>query len=449
MEIQESAVSRPKQTGEAPKPNERLTDEQMGNLLAAFGNNESKAATLLLMRPETIYTMYDIHKTFMSSQGENPGWKINWNGPFSYCRNSLAPIGLVARETIDETLEAYGYVITNYGEKIGKPLAGLLLDFSQKYPDISLADLFGGTASRYSGDEDTGNKDEHKKRSPLTRYRIYYELTTATSFPMQTERLAEAVREDSKIVGGHLGKIGERGIIDYDSTEPTKPVSSYSLRPDHPDQNPVSYRGRGKLTQWVYNTLLENPDRKFRIKDLEELYAQHHNGKLGIGEGISSVLAHLRRGGYANVGGFSYLQYSEINIAPEKMRMLIDLVVLLDAFQNQSPEIIERGNQFVNYFLTHPKETASLMQKAKEHSPMVNRRPIDETFGYILSVVQTSPDITISDIRKILKDRYQIYMQRPDLWAIAKKLVKDDRLQFRRENGRNKYRLPAAEESSI
>src|SRR3990167_4100505 len=196
-EIAEAPI--PQKTGETPKPNEKLTDEQMGNLLAAFGNNESKAATLLLMRSETIYTMYDIHKSFMSSQGENPGWGINYAVPFSYCQNSLAPIGLVAKETIDETQEAYGYVITDYGETMGKPLAGLLLDFSKRYSDNSLVDLFGGTASKYSGGgEDIENKDEHKKRSPLTRYKIYYELATATSFPMQTERLAEAVGEDSK-----------------------------------------------------------------------------------------------------------------------------------------------------------------------------------------------------------------------------------------------------------
>lgn len=446
-EVAEAPI--PQKTGEAPKPSERLTDEQMGNLLAAFGNNESKAVTLLFMQDKTIYTMRDLHKLFISSQGENPGWKIFYAGPFGYCRQSLAPIGLVAREIVDEQLETYGYLNTDYGETIGKPLAALLLDFSQRYPDNSLADLFGGTASRYSGDEDIGNEDEHKKRSPLTRYKIYYELATTASFPIQTGRLAEQVGEKSKIIGSHLKKINEKGIIDYESVEPGKLFSLYSFRPDHPAQDPIPFGKRVKLTQWTYNTLQENPDRRFRIKELEELYAQHNDGNLGVGILIKNVLAHLSKEGYANAEKFSYLKQSEINISPEKMQMLIDLVALLDAFQNQSPEIIEKGNQLGNYFLTHPKEIASLMQKAKEHSPMVNKHPISETSDHILTVVQTSPDITISDIRKVLKDKYQIYIQRPDLWAIAKKLVKDGRLEFRRENGRNKYRLPAAERSSV
>lgn len=439
----------PQKTDEGLKLNEKLTDEQMGNLLAAFGNNESKATTLLFMKPGVIYTMRDLHTTLMSAQGENPGWEINYAGPFGYCRQSFAPIGLVAKEVVDENIGTYGYMITNYGEKIGKPLAGLLLEFSRRYPDNSLADLFGGTASKYSKGGDAENEDEHKKRSPLTRYKLFYELATTANFPIQTGRLAEQVGENSKIIGSHLRKISEKRIINYDSTEPAKPVSSYSLRHGHPKQDPFPYGDKGKLTQWVYNTLLENPDRKFGIRDLEELYAQHHNGKLGIGTLIKNVLAHLRKEGYANVEKFSYLKQSEINISPEKMQMLIDLVALLDAFQNQSPEIIEKGDQFANYFLSHPEETASLMQKAKEHSGMVNKRSISETSGYILSVVQTSPNITISDMRKVLKNRYQISLQRTVIWAITKKLVKDGQLEFEVENSRNKYRIPATEGPSV
>ena len=42
------------------KPPERISDQEIGNLLAAFGNNESKALTLVLMHPGVIYTKRDL-----------------------------------------------------------------------------------------------------------------------------------------------------------------------------------------------------------------------------------------------------------------------------------------------------------------------------------------------------------------------------------------------------
>lgn len=95
---------------------ERLGDEEMGNLISASGNSEAKAITLGAMRHGIIYTRGDLHKEVLYIQGEKPGWRINHNGPFSYCEASFEPIGLVAREvTTSSGLQKVGYIKTKGG----------------------------------------------------------------------------------------------------------------------------------------------------------------------------------------------------------------------------------------------------------------------------------------------------------------------------------------------
>lgn len=126
---------------------ERLSDEEMGNLISALGNHEAKAIVLCLMTPGIIYPRYDLYRAVIQAQGQNIGWRMNREGPFKYCQNSLSPIGLVTHEVINPDLSTYGYMKTEYGEKIGVPLAGLLLDFSLRHPDFSLQDFFASTSS--------------------------------------------------------------------------------------------------------------------------------------------------------------------------------------------------------------------------------------------------------------------------------------------------------------
>lgn len=142
---------------------EHLSDEELGNLLAAFGNSEAKAITLGLMKPEVIYSLSDLYKEVLHSQGDKPGWKTSWGIPFQYCKDSLEPIGLVAREvTTDGGLQRVGYVKTEKGEQLGEELAGYLLSFSLRHQDYSLIDILGSTTSARARLQDV-NGAEYKK----------------------------------------------------------------------------------------------------------------------------------------------------------------------------------------------------------------------------------------------------------------------------------------------
>ena len=125
-----------------------MPNEELDNLLAAIGNNEAKAVTLLVMRTGTIYSQRDLHQAVIHAQGKSIGWRMRKRSPFGYCEDSLSPIGLVTKEVIDELGTTFGYARTEYGEQVGVPLAGLLLDFSRRHPEnVSLYRLFWSTAS--------------------------------------------------------------------------------------------------------------------------------------------------------------------------------------------------------------------------------------------------------------------------------------------------------------
>ena len=128
------------------QPPEKLSDQALGNLLSAIGNSEAKAALFLGMQPGEVYTAWDLRNLFLDLQGRSIEWNISVGTPIKYCTGSFEPIGLVAEE-VSLDGQSIGYTKTDYGIAIATPLAGLLLDFSLNYPDISLGQIFGSTVS--------------------------------------------------------------------------------------------------------------------------------------------------------------------------------------------------------------------------------------------------------------------------------------------------------------
>src|SRR5579871_927191 len=82
----ERRFSPPDEGGVAPyeiePQTEQMPEEELGNLLAAFGNHEAKALLLVAMAPENIYSDGDMHKMMLKQQGDTLGWKIGNRVPF-------------------------------------------------------------------------------------------------------------------------------------------------------------------------------------------------------------------------------------------------------------------------------------------------------------------------------------------------------------------------------
>lgn len=315
---------------------ERLGEEALGNLLAAFGNHEAKAITLGLMQPNTIYTSGDLSRLVNAAQGQRPGWKQYGSVPFKYCLSSLSPIGLVTQEvTTRGGHEVIGYMKTAYGQQTGNALAGLLLDFSLQHPDYSLQDLFGQTASVAQPIQ--VEEIVFKTRAPLTRLRIFLALLTSPSLPIREVDLLEQLeypRNQASFMQNHLQELYGNRVISYESARREEPYVFYQLLATHLQQDPEPYRTFQSLSKFVWETIRDNPDQEWTAEAFAQQYAAVHQRPLNkyLTNTVSGILSSFTNQGYMRrIEGFDRLRQSEILVTIDQGGCWLICLMLLIA----------------------------------------------------------------------------------------------------------------------
>lgn len=432
---------------EVTKPKEHLSDDEMGNLIAAVGNHESKAISLVVMEPGAIYPEEKLYEKVMQAQGKVKGWVMHRAVPFKYCINSLSPIGLVTKEALDEDLSTYGYIKTPYGENRGDPLAGVLLKFSYEHPDVSLQDFFGATNS--SSKQITTEKGvEIKERAPNTRLKIFWQLLTQT-LPLRDIDLARALgRETTTYISTHIQSLRDKKIITYDAIKKGESFSFYQLSPKPPQEFPPSYMENPSSTAFVYQALLQNKGQQWTRDTLADHYLNSRKkdekplSREALKVTISGILAHLERQGYVKREKFSSAYHSEISLTNTQRQIMLDLVTLLDKFQNQDPQILQEGKEFADYLRTHPEVVSSLLAKTKEHSPNANQTSKDESQHRILSILNSSDEpLTNQEIRESLKVTYGQSLSPNSIRILTSSLSPNYPVASLKEKGLTRYQV--------
>ena len=393
---------------------DRLSTEEVGNLISAFGNNEAKAATLIAMEVGFLYSSYDLQQTMKALQGNDIGWNMSTNNAFGYCKNSLSPIGLVALETLNENGTEYGYTKTGYGERIGNSFAGLLLAFSERHSEISLCELFGGTSSNakpVQAESSIGTVD-YKFRTPTLRLQIFWELATSDQ-PITWKDLHD--RLNIGVYGqlsNHINELARDYIISFQSRGSDKSYKMYSLFQDHPVEPPSptpSTRGRMKsLTKEVYE-IVQTLGGWFTTGQVIETYFEkfpEKREKRSLPKEIYRVLRHIEKSDYLAVGRFSKEFASEISLSESQRSTLVELLTIIDGFQNQDPDLIELGKREAMNIKRDAERFSKLMAKAKEHSPRSNSISMQETKQLLYGIVRENPNITANQATRILEQRH-------------------------------------------
>lgn len=436
-----------KRTPEQLKPRERLSDEEMGNLLSSIGNNEAKAITLILMRNGNVYDKKGLHREILNAQGRNKTWDIGHSATSDYCSGTFSRIGLVAKEAFDFDLSVYGYSITPKGEELGIPLAGLLLDFSERH-NIPLVLLLGATQSpskkKTAQTEKSKNADgEFKKRAPSTTLKIFYELVTSPSLPIGEEELGKRIGEGRPpAVLGHLKRLAKLGVIQYEATEANEQYSCYKLSSEIPDEELPIHNNSPKLTESVLNVLKNNPDEYLTRERVYELLPQEQKEtwqEYVLKNGISQILALLNKKGYADLKRFHEGKQSEINITDEQRIVLTEFLEITYRFQNQDPEILEKGKMLAEEIINNPQEVSSLMRRAKEASRQANTSPSEETQARILSIISANPGITNEKIRTLLKQNYGKELGIVSTRGLSLSLLKNGDIRAEKEGTVSKF----------
>lgn len=399
-----------KPTPEQPKPKEKLSDEEMGNLLSSVGNNEAKAITLILMRNGSPYEAGNLHAQVIGSQGEHKAWIMNRSVPFSYCSKSFAPIGLVAKETLSHDLSAFGYLITEKGRKLGIPLAGLMLDFSERH-NVSLSQLFGATVSSSEleiAQTREGENIEFRKRAPITTLKILYELLTSQTLPIKDADLKDKI--GSAGINGHLSRLSRLGLIQHDTREANGSFSRYKLRSVIPEGELPIYANQRVLTEQVLSIVKNNPGQYFTTEDILGLLPQEQKEKWGEENArrkISSVLSFLAKRNYLDAEKFNRLRQTETTITDKQKLVLTELLGIIDKVQNMDQDILQKGERLGGEIVSNPNRVASLMKRAREASGNANASSSEDVRGMIASLISSHPDgITNKDIQILLEQIY-------------------------------------------
>ena len=385
-----------------PQP-ERLSDDELGNLLAAIGNHENKALLSVAMRPDVAYSRSDLQSLFNNIQGAEPIWRVSDSIPFSYCLHSLAPIGLVAKEIIDTERGTIGFMKTGYGGTTGDALAGHLLDYSLKHPSVSLQELFGRTST----------SSAEGVRSPVGRIAIFGELLTQ-ELPVRVSDLQG--KDDYSIISAHVHSLARDGLLELENRSFSDPIMIFGLGnaslvelPLRPNKSvlPSDIRnvlasrllpGDPELTVTTHQIIAE------LVKANSEYTAYEASGKL-IRQVNQTMRFFIKQGAVKQVGQFTQTSRSIINLNTEQTTAMEDCLSLIYSFQDADPEFLKLGRLRAATILSDPVAVRILVAKARQASPFANRKSEDERGDLISSILTTTPDATVKQIEEGLIER--------------------------------------------
>ncbi|MBI2613231.1 MAG: hypothetical protein HYW62_00445 [Candidatus Levybacteria bacterium] len=423
---------------------ERLSDEQLGNLISAVGNLEGKAITLLLMEQGRIYSKGNLYHKFMGAQEERIGWKPDRAIPFQYCQFSLLPIGLVALGEKDHDLKTWGYGVTPYGEEEGIPLAGLLLDFSEKHPEFSLSQVFGSTnsPSQPKNIQTPEGETEFKSRSPILRLKIFRKLIAA-KLPIRESDLASTIGENAGMIGRHLALLADSHIISYESIRKDQPQSFYALSSEKPNERLTQHSAFSSLTEKVYSFFLNlGPSKQITLEDITDslIAANSEMGKLNkqaLKRRISTICSYLAKQHYLVQGKFKEGLESEITLSDTQKATLLELVALINRFQGQEPEILEEGRRKAMKIIHNPHRVSHLLRKAKESSGRANKLSQGEGADFVLSLIKEHPGASVEDIFKFQDRKPRLSMA--NIGVIVHRLRGNDRVSVSRRTVKNRF----------
>lgn len=415
---------------------ERLTDEELGNILAAFGNSEAKTLTLATMRTGEIYSANRLHRMLTSLQGPNPGWKTSSITPFKYCQESLAPIGLVAEEALNKDSSVYGYIRTPYGEKVGLPLAGLLLGFSERHPETSLYQLFGKTNSSTVAREvltRDGEVVEYKERAPLLRLQIFRLLLAASGSSVKQVEITQKLNAGSARVKESLNELARNGLITYESVGPDKSYTYFRISEKILSAQEIPGKERS-LSRAILEILGQRTDEELTSEEIARVLIWSNPKWKGLKEKkfrdrINAVMGAYTKQGAAEKGKYQKGTKSEITLDESKKALIEELVAQLGSFQNQDTNALVSGNKLAAEITSDPAKVSGLMQKAKENSRGFASAATEDTAKQILTILATNPESTNRQLIERLGQQFGRVISRKRVAQILTQIERSGKIQ--------------------
>lgn len=409
----------------------KLSDEETGRYLGAVGNHEAKALTIVLMHPRRVYRPRELQQTLLELQGDKISWEIHNKTVYLYFINSFLPAEFVSISYERNQNRFFAFELTEYGRKLGVPLAGHLLDFSLRHKDHALQDFLGATNS--SGE----------KHAPTTRLQILRELAGARGRKLREADIAKALGEEYGYIGTHLRSLNNHSVLTYEVPSPGEPISLYRFLPDTPKDDPKPYPRETwrmkEVTEIILDICRDRPHEFLTIQDVGRVFFERYPDSrkmnpLPFYYLVSAVLSYLSEQGYLTREKFHLDKHSEISTSEKQQEAIEDFVDLIDHFQSQESGFLKDGIEKGRELVRDPEKVSFLMRKAHEASPSANKRSQEESKEEILALLGDNRDMTNREIYETLREKGgHLGINRVQYYT--RTLLEEGRIQKEEKNG--------------
>jgi hypothetical protein len=403
-----------------------LFTEELGYLLAAFGNNEAKGLLLAAMQPGHIYSSGDLRRLMHECQGQLLAWRLHPSLAFDYCAHALAPIGLVTQEVLDPDLRTSGYMKTPYGQEKGEALAGHLLQFSESCAAFSLAQLFGSTNTVQRVADTRQTAPLGRRRTSFRRYRLVLAIATVL-LPLRETDLARLLQDTPEKLGPHLHILSRSGIISYRTKQLGDPYVTYRLVSGAPSTLAVLDRRAASLSGQLFAMLHAGPTEPTTSEALLEHLigaypARAAQDRRALRQTVSRTLSYLERIGVVERGPFRPAVQSEIDLTREQRTVLAPLVAIIERFTAGDPQFLAEGRRAAQHIVRDPERFRRLLDKAHAASWNANRHTVEELAQLVLAILAQRPNASLSSIHAAMVEQYGVQVTQARIKQVVRAL---------------------------
>jgi len=342
----------------------------------AVGNNPAKMVTLMILaeEPGKYHSSTMLDRAIMEVQGDDPGWPLLQNGrgtrnlPFSYCENSIEPIGMLVEGKIPALRGkrlVSAFQINQAGLEVDVPLSGAFLGWELGYEETSSQQLLGSTNSR-----------DRSGRMPSLRTKIYEQLLAASDDGMSHAQLRQALGETAGRFMQLIPNLRDAGIIDvterYDPQDRKVTLHEpnfMNLRIAGPRVHPETHAIFDVVQQLVDQAKTKMTGQDF-LDAVTEAYPAY--GQRAVWERLTIARA-ADKMRFVEVAPFEgdTDQHTNITVAPSYQEPIVALLTTIRSLKT-NPAYRDSAQEQAYEIIRSPELVSELMAKARANSAHAN-----------------------------------------------------------------------------
>ena len=368
-----------------------------GAIIDAVANHPAKLITLGVMglEPSHYFSRSDLGKTVDGYQGDRPVWETT-NIPFTYCVNTLGPLGLVVDGYVPNLKKSDQFVgafrINADGERFGLPAVGAFLGWELDHPDSSIQRLFGRSNSRYANDS----------RAPSLRLDILQKLLTAPAEGMSRSQVSESISITPARLKSLVDWLIEETVVEeerkYDPSTrifrlsaPVYSKLAYNATVEIRPETLAAYDAADLLTKKHVSTVT---GQEFLDAMLEvDASLDPHRAWRLLSTSIASGRAHfIASEDFAD----NAHQLTRLHLADSHTQDVQDLLDTVTIARDEAEGDRLRLEGF--RIIDNPEKVKQLLQKARDNSPQVRAQSVEAWQDEISSHLTDEDGLSIDEL---------------------------------------------------